>query len=278
VDPARLAKVEARIRDVIDAARKYRVDPAELPAALEDRKRRLAELGGEESLEALREQEAQLEKAFRTEATKLSRQRRSAAQELGREVTATMQTLAMGGGRLEVALQPLEAPNAGGLESVEILVAANAGQALAPLARVASGGELSRISLAVQVLLSGDASVPTLLFDEVDAGIGGGVAEIVGQLLAALGQRHQVLAVTHLPQVAVHARQQLRVAKAVRPTGTVATVEPLDGDDRVSEIARMLGGIKLTEATRRHAEELLQNARATGTQGRRKGRAAAGSR
>ena len=277
LDPARLAELDARMRSVFDAARKYHVDAAELPAALQTRRARLAELGGEESLEQLREQEAAAEKAYRGLAVELSKARQGAAQRLGAEVTRTMQRLAMTGGKLEVALEPLEAPGAGGLESVELRVAAHAGQALAPLAKVASGGELSRISLAIQVLLSGEASVPTLVFDEVDSGIGGGVAEIVGDLLQSLGRHHQVLSVTHLAQVAVHARQQLRVAKSAGPRGTVASVEPLDREARVEEVARMLGGLKITEATRRHAAEMLQNARATGTPVRKeRGKAAAG--
>jgi DNA repair protein RecN (Recombination protein N) len=188
-----------------------------------------------------------------------------------------MQTLAMGGGRLEVALELLEEPAAGGLEQVELRVATHAGQPLAPLARVASGGELSRISLAIQVLLSGQASVPTLIFDEVDSGIGGGVAEVVGRLLQSLARHHQVLSVTHLAQVAVHARTQLRVSKSAGSAGAVAAVEAMDADERVAEVARMLGGLKITEATRRHAEEMLQNARAAGTPVRKeKGKAAAG--
>ncbi len=278
VDPQRLAQLDGRLRDVFEAGRKYRVDPAELPAALEERKRRLAELGGEESLESLRQQEAAGEKAYRARATELSTARREAARRLGAEVTRTMQQLAMGGGRLEAVFQPLEIPGAGGLEGVELQVALNGGQALSPLARVASGGELSRLSLAIQVLLSGNASVPTLVFDEVDAGIGGGVAEVVGRLLQSLSRHHQVLAVTHLAQVAVHAREQLRVAKKAGPGGTLAGVEPLDAAARVEEVARMLGGLKITAATRRHAEEMLQNARAAGKPLRKeKGRAAAGS-
>jgi len=257
--------------------RKYRVDPADIPAALEERRARLAELGGEESLEKLREQEAAGERAYREAADELSKARRAAARRLGADVTKTMQQLAMPGGRLEVALEPLEAPGAGGLEAVELQVATHAGQPLAPLTRVASGGELSRLSLAVQVLLSGEASVPTLIFDEVDSGIGGAVAEVVGQLLQALSRHHQVLSVTHLAQVAVHARQQLRVAKQPGARGTFATVEALDSEERVAEVARMLGGLKITEATRRHAAEMLQNARTAGTQVRKeKGRAAAG--
>ena len=277
VDPGRLGQLDARIKAVVDSARKYRVDPAELPAALAERRARLAELGGEESLEALRAQEAANEKAFREAATKLSQVRREAARRLGSEVTATMQRLAMSGGRLEVALESLETPSAGGLEAVELRVAAHTGQPLAPLAKVASGGELSRLSLAIQVLLSGQASVPTLVFDEVDSGIGGGVAEVVGQLLQSLARHHQVLSVTHLPQVAVHARTQLRVAKQASARGTVASVEPLDAAARIDEIARMLGGIRITETTRRHADEMLQNARAAGTPVRKeKGKAAAG--
>jgi DNA repair protein RecN (Recombination protein N) len=265
VDPGRLGTLDARLKAVFDSARKYRVDPAELPAALAERRARMAELGGEESMEKLREQEAASERAFRESATRLAKVRRDAARKLSAEVTATMQRLSMAGGRLEVALEPLETPNAGGLESVELMVAAHPGQALAPLARVASGGELSRLSLAIQVLLSGQASVPTLIFDEVDSGIGGGVAEVVGQLLQSLARHHQVLSVTHLAQVAVHARTQLRVAKQVGRAGTAASVEALDAGERVEEVARMLGGLKITDATRRHAEEMLQNARAGGT-------------
>ncbi|HUP98461.1 MAG TPA: DNA repair protein RecN [Usitatibacter sp.] len=277
VDPGRLAQLDGRLKAVFDSARKYRVDPAELPAALAERRGRMSELGGEESLEKLREQEAATERAYREAATKLTAARREAARRLGAEVTRTMQGLAMAGGRLEVALEPLEEPAAGGLEAVELRVSAHTGQPLAPLARVASGGELSRISLAVQVLLSGQASVPTLVFDEVDSGIGGGVAEVVGQLLQALSRHHQVLSVTHLAQVAVHARTQLRVAKSGGSRGALATVETMDAEERVAEVARMLGGLKITEATRRHAEEMLQNARAGGTPVRKeKGKAAAG--
>jgi DNA repair protein RecN (Recombination protein N) len=277
VDPARLAELDARMRAVMDCARKYRVDPAGLPVALEERRHRLDELGGEESLEKLREQECALEKAWRQSAAALSKERTGAARKLGAEVTRTLARLGMPGGKLEVALAALDIPSAGGAESVEIMVTANPGQPLAPLARVASGGELSRVSLAIQVLLSADASVPTLIFDEVDAGIGGAVAEVVGQLLQTLSRRHQVLSVTHLPQVAVHARQQLGVTKASGRGGSRALVVPLDEGERVAEIARMLGGVKITEVTRRHAEELLQNARSAGTPVRKeKGRAAAG--
>jgi len=270
VDPGRLAELDARIKAVFDSARRFRVEPAQLPAALEERRARLAELGGEESLERLKEMESAAERIYRERATALGKARRAAARKLAAEVTRTMQDLAMAGGRLEVALTPLAEPSAGGLESVELQVAAHEGQPLGALARVASGGELSRLSLAVQVLLSGEASVPTLIFDEVDAGIGGGVAEVVGRLLQSLSRHHQVLSVTHLAQVAVHARQQLRVAKHAGSRGTYATVDFLGEEERVGEVARMLGGLRITEATRRHAAEMLQNARAAGTPMRRK--------
>jgi len=271
VDPSRLAELDRRLQAVHDCARKYRVEPGEIPELLAARRARLEDLGGEESLEQLREQEGRAEKAYREKARALSEARRGAAAQLGVEVTRTMQRLAMAGGRLVVALEPLSEPSAGGLESIELQVSTHSGQALAPLARVASGGELSRISLALQVLLSGRASVHTLIFDEVDSGIGGAVAEIVGQLLARLAAHHQVLSVTHLAQVAVHAREQWRVAKQPGPHGTFATVDPLDASSRIDEVARMLGGLKITEATRRHAAEMLQNARAAGTPKKGKG-------
>jgi len=277
MDPGRLAQLDARIQAVIDAARKYHVEAVRLPEALAERRARLSELGGAASVEALHAQEAQAERAYREAAGDLSRARREAARRLGAEVTRTMQGLAMAGGRLEVALVPLEPPSAGGLEAVELQVSTHAGQPLAALSRVASGGELSRLSLAIQVLLSGQASVATLVFDEVDSGIGGGVAEIVGRLLQSLGRHHQVLAVTHLPQVAVHARRQLRVAKEAGAGGAFATVVALEGEERGGEVARMLGGLTITEATRRHAKEMLQNALAAGTPVRKeRGKAAAG--
>jgi len=272
VDAARLGQLDRRIKAVLDCSRKYRIEAAEIPALLEARRARLAELGGEESLERLRDQEQAAEKVYRDVARRLSEKRRAAATSLGVEVTRTMQKLAMQGGRLVAALEPLTEPTSGGMEAIELQVSTHAGQPLAPLARVASGGELSRISLALQVLLSGRASVPTLIFDEVDSGIGGAVAEIVGQLLGTLSRHRQVLSVTHLPQVAVHAREQWRVTKHPGPKGTVAVVEPLDSSSRVEEISRMLGGLKITEATRRHATEMLQNARPAGTPSRKERR------
>jgi DNA repair protein RecN (Recombination protein N) len=168
-----------------------------------------------------------------------------------------MQTLAMQGGKFSVALLPLNEGNANGLEMVEFQVAANPGTPMRSLAKVASGGELSRISLAIQVAASRAASVPTLIFDEVDSGIGGRVAEIVGSLLKQLGKRHQVMCVTHLPQVAAQADAQWQVSKAAHAGKTLSSIRVMNQAERIEEIARMLGGVKITETTRKHAAELL---------------------
>ena len=190
--------------------------------------------------------------------TRLSAGRKKAAAKLGKEVTHAMQQLAMAGGRFEVALNPY--PPEGsvhGAELVEFLVAANPGVEPRALAKVASGGELSRISLAIQVITSKAARVPTLIFDEVDAGIGGGVAEMVGRQLKALGQERQVLCVTHLPQVAAQADQQWSVSKSGAEGSVKSAVSVLEGKARIEEIARMLGGTEITATTRKHAAEML---------------------
>jgi DNA repair protein RecN (Recombination protein N) len=256
-DPQQLREQERRIADVMEAARKYRVKPEALPQALETVVARLDELGGDADLAELAKQEATARNTYLTAAKKLSASRAKAAKKLSDDITTAMQTLAMQGGQFAVALLPLAEGNAHGLESVELQVAANQGSPLRSLAKVASGGELSRISLAIQVAASSAASVPTLIFDEVDSGIGGRVAEIVGSLLKQLGKRHQVLCVTHLPQVAAQADHQWQVSKAVEAGVTLSHIQVLKGDQRVEEIARMLGGVKITETTRKHAAELL---------------------
>src|SRR3989338_7787415 len=248
-DPQRLHELEQRIRSVMDAARKYRVAPEHLDEALQRIESRLAELGGNADLAELARQEVA--------AQKLSVGRKRAASKLAREITAAMQTLAMQDGSFAVALSPLAEGNACGLEAVEFQVAANPGVPARSLAKVASGGELSRISLAIQVATSQIASVPTLIFDEVDSGIGGRVAEIVGRLLKQLGRDYQVLCVTHLPQVAAAADHQWQVNKIVENGVTLSRITVLDGEQRIEEIARMLGGVKLTETTRKHAAEML---------------------
>jgi len=256
-DPQALQARERRIADVMEAARKYRVKPEQLPQVLADIVARLDELGGSADLAALTRQEATVRDEYMALAKKLSSARSKAANTLSAEITAAMQTLAMQGGQFAVALLPLAEGNAHGLESVELQVSANPGSPLRSMAKVASGGELSRISLAIQVAASHAASVPTLIFDEVDSGIGGRVAEIVGSLLKQLGKRHQVLCVTHLPQVAAQADQQWQVSKAVEQGITLSHIRVLEGEQRVEEIARMLGGVKITDTTRKHAAELL---------------------
>ncbi|KXS32590.1 MAG: DNA repair protein RecN, partial [Candidatus Gallionella acididurans] len=218
--------------------------------------------GGDADLAELERQEKAAQQSYLEAARKLTAARRKSADKLSREITAAMQTLAMQGGKFEVALLPLDqndgnSGNAHGLESIEFQVSANPGTPLRSLAKVASGGELSRISLAIQVATSQLAGAPTLIFDEVDSGIGGRVAEIVGHLLKKLGKTYQVLCVTHLPQVAAAADQQWQVSKAVENGVTLSHIAVLDGERRIEEIARMLGGVKITETTRKHAAEML---------------------
>ena len=256
-DPQRLREQEQRIQSVMDAARKYRVAPEQLDVALQRIETRLAELGGDADLVELEQQENTAQKNYVAAAQKLSAARKKSADKLSREITAALHTLAMPGGSFAVALLPLSEGNAYGLEAIEFQVAANPGVPPRSLAKVASGGELSRISLAIQVATSQIASVPTLIFDEVDSGIGGRVAEIVGQLLKKLGTSYQVLCVTHLPQVAATADQQWQVSKTVENGVTLSRIAVLDGEQRVEEIARMLGGVKITETTRKHAAEML---------------------
>jgi DNA repair protein RecN (Recombination protein N) len=239
------------------AARKHRVAPEELADTLASLQARLDELQAAADPEALAAKEAAALAHYRESAAKLTKGRAKAAKELGKAVTDAMQQLAMAGGRFEVALEPLAAPAAFGMETVEFRVAANAGQPPRALAKTASGGELSRIGLAIQVIASAASEAPTLIFDEVDVGIGGGVAEIVGRLLKQLGRDRQVLCVTHLPQVAAQADWQWSIAKEMRDGVTLSQVMPLDAAGRIDEIARMLGGVKITDTTRRHAREML---------------------
>jgi DNA repair protein RecN (Recombination protein N) len=261
LDPARLAELDNRIDAVTQMARKHRVSPEELSELLQRLRARLAELSLRADPAALAEREAKAEAAFRQVAKQLSALRSKTARALSKAVTAGMQELAMAGGRFDIALEPVPDGAASGLESVEFLVSANAGQPLRALAKVASGGELSRIGLALQVIASQAKSeklaAGTLIFDEVDVGIGGRVAEIVGRMLNELGRSRQVLCVTHLPQVAARADWQWSIAKQTHNGATTSTVSALDGDARVGEIARMLGGEKITETTRRHAAEML---------------------
>jgi DNA repair protein RecN (Recombination protein N) len=257
LDPERLRQVEARLEAIHGTARKFRVAPEALPEEHADLSDKLKQLADATDIEGLRKQEEKARAAYLEAAGKLSRTRAAAAKLLGTQVTAAMQELSMSGGSFVVALNACE-PGAHGLEQVEFLVAGHAGVAPRPLAKVASGGELARIALAISVITSDATTVPTLIFDEVDTGIGGGVAEVVGRLLKRLGEKRQVLCVTHLPQVASQAGQHFQVAKGTTQAGkTVSRIDVLDAKARVEEVARMLGGIEITETTRKHARELL---------------------
>ncbi|WP_341675156.1 DNA repair protein RecN [Niveibacterium sp. SC-1] len=255
-DPDALAEAERRIGAVTQFARKYRVQPEEILALQQTWELRLGEVARAGDIEALRADEATAQARFRERAGELSRQRTKAAKSLGLAVSDAMQTLAMAGGKFEVHIETAE-PSAHGLESIEFRVAANAHQTPRALAKVASGGELSRIGLAIQVIASRAGSAPTLVFDEVDVGIGGRVAEIVGRHLKALGVERQVLVVTHLPQVAAQADWQWQVSKGESRGSVRSMVQTLDREARIEEIARMLGGVDITETTRAHAAELL---------------------
>ncbi|HZR03261.1 MAG TPA: DNA repair protein RecN [Burkholderiales bacterium] len=257
LDPQRLREIEQRLDAVHTTARKYRITPSQLPELLADTRRRLEELGEAGNVEALTRAEGEAQQAYREKAQQLSAQRQRAAEALARQVSEQMQGLAMTGGRFEVQLVPVTEGNAQGLEQIEFLVAANPGASPRSLSKVASGGELSRISLAIQTVTSSISQVPTLVFDEVDAGIGGRVAEIVGRMLQKLGRKHQVMCITHLPQVAAAADQQWQVSKTASTDGARTQVRVLDSRQRVEEIARMLGGVKITETTRKHAAEML---------------------
>jgi DNA repair protein RecN (Recombination protein N) len=258
LDPARLAAVNDRLDAIHAAARKYRCDATELPEKLAVMRTRLEELELASDLATLIEQEQVACASYRNAADKLTSGRKKAAGKFSKDVTAAMKSLALGGGVFQVALN--SHPSEGSLhgnELVEFQVAANPGVEPRSLAKVASGGELSRISLAIQVVASKSAPVPTLIFDEVDAGIGGAVAEVVGKKLKELGASRQVLCVTHLAQVAAQADAQWSVAKQTDKGGVKSAVRVLDQAGRIDEIARMLGGMSITATTRKHAAEML---------------------
>ena len=270
LDPAHLARVEQRMTAAHHLARKHRLAAEDLPGL---RNRFEAELDtlehSETRLEDLQQAVQETLAGYRTSAGQLSEQRAAAARDLAERISQTLAGLGMPGGRLSIALEPLDKPTPGGLETVEFLVSANPGQPLRPLAKVVSGGELSRISLAIQVITAHAARIPTLIFDEVDTGIGGGVAEVVGRELRALGGNRQVLCVTHLPQVAAQAHQQFKVEKQIDGESTHTQVLALAADERITEIARMLGGLELTANTLAHAREMVEGALAMATGGKR---------
>ncbi|AYY96383.1 DNA repair protein RecN [Burkholderia multivorans] len=258
LDPDRLAQVEMRLDALHSTARKFRLPPDTLHEEHAARRAQLAALDAAADLGALEAAQAKAWDAYLADAKRLSKARAQAAKALGTAVTAGMQELSMAGGSFEVALVPLADGGPHGLEQIEFRVAGHAGVPLRPLAKVASGGELARISLALAVIASAASPTPTLIFDEVDTGIGGGVAEVVGRLLHQLGRDRQVLCVTHLPQVAARGDHHFQVAKGSdEHGGTVSTVVALDKASRIEEVARMLGGLEITATTRKHAKEML---------------------
>ena len=257
LDPQRLAALDERMSLWVSLARRYKRTPAELPGLLAGWKEELAKLDAATDLGALEATEQKAAAAYTAEARALSRQRTKAAPLLGKAITQAMQGLGMQGGRFEVMLEKSAQPTQSGMEDVAFLVAGHAGSTPRPVGKVASGGELSRIALAIAVTTSQLGTAQTLIFDEVDSGVGGAVAETVGRLMKQLGGDRQVMAVTHLPQVAACADHHLVVAKQSDAAGTASTVAAVHGEQRVAEVARMLGGERLSGTTLAHAKEML---------------------
>jgi len=258
LDPARLAQLDERMALWVSLSRRYKRAPADLPALLSGWKGELTRLDAAVDLAALEQSEKQGHGAYLAEAKTIAKARAKAAPLLSKAITQAMQGLGMQGGRFEVALEPLPLPQQHGLEEVSFLVAGHAGSTPRPVNKVASGGELSRIALAIAVTTSQLGTAQTLIFDEVDSGVGGAVAETVGRLMKQLGLDRQVLAVTHLPQVAACADHHLVVTKQALGKGVHSTVTGVMGEQRVAEIARMLGGEHLSGTTLAHAKEMLQ--------------------
>ena len=259
LEPHRLADLDERLALWVGLARRYKRPPAELPELLASWQSELQKLDESADLVHLVHLEDEANQAYLQEARAISKSRAKAAPRLASAITQAMQGLGMQGGKFEVALTPLAQPAQHGLEQAEFLVAGHSGSTPRPVGKVASGGELSRIALAIAVTTSQLGEAQTLIFDEVDSGVGGAVAETVGRLMKQLGKDRQVMAVTHLPQVAACADQHLLVAKRTENGKTLSTVEAVDGEFRVAEIGRMLGGEKLSSTTLAHAKEMLEN-------------------
>jgi DNA repair protein RecN (Recombination protein N) len=258
LDPQQLAELDQRLAAWMGLARRYKRGPAELPALLEGWRAELRRLDAAADLQGLERASASAHQAYLKEAQAISKARSQAAPKLARAITQAMQGLGMQGGRFEIKLEALDPPQASGLEQVQFLVAGHPGATPRPVGKVASGGELSRMALAIAVTTSRLGLAQTLIFDEVDAGVGGAVAETVGRLMKQLGRDRQVLAVTHLPQVAACADAHLLVSKESRGQHTSSRVVPIRGEERVTEIARMLGGERLSDTSLAHARQMLQ--------------------
>ena len=257
VDPERLSEVEERLKALFAASKKFKVTPEDLPEVWQETQRKLAAIQDAQDLAGLEKKVAQIFETYLSKAKLLTAARKKAAKSLETAITEAMQDLSMAGGRFAIDIQTQEKPSSYGMEQVEFLVAGHPGVTPKPLSKVASGGELARISLAISVITSEASNIPTLIFDEVDSGIGGAVAATVGKRLKELGQHHQVLCVTHLAQVAAQGHQHWKVKKYSENNVTTSAISSLNRNERVEEIARMLGGAEITDTTRRHARELL---------------------
>jgi DNA repair protein RecN (Recombination protein N) len=257
LDPERLSELEERVQGYYRCSKKFHCSPDELPTKWAELKNQLFNLNAAQDIESLLKDSKSKESTYLKLAHDLSKARQQAALKFSSAITDSMQTLAMSGGKFEVELIALDKPGPHGLEQIDFLVAGHPGVKPRPISKVASGGELARISLAIAVIASKSSATPTLIFDEVDSGIGGAVAQTVGALLKQLGQSHQVLCVTHLPQVAAQGDHQWRVQKSLIDGKTISKIEVLGRSERVDEIARMLGGVEMTPTTLRHARELL---------------------
>jgi DNA repair protein RecN (Recombination protein N) len=260
LDPSQLEIVEQRIQDILDVARKHRIDPDDL---FEFQKQLINELNNldfsDERLQKLQNDYTALEQTYQQAADALFSSRKKAAKDLDKKITSAMQKLGMRGGKFQinVTLDDKNRRSAHGSNHIEFTVAANPGQECKPLSRVASGGELARISLAIQMIAARQGKIPTLIFDEVDSGVGGSIAEVVGQHLRELGNENQVICITHLPQVASQAHHHMKVHKQSRKRQTQTQVDPLDRKQRIAEIARMLSGVDVTQQSLAHAEEMI---------------------
>ncbi len=264
LDPQRLQELEERLSQLFGLAKKYNIAPEELVTKQQQLQQSLEQLThSEHQLETLKQDCNQAWQAFQTQAQTLQQARKDSATALSKAITQSMQTLGMPNGKFEVHLEPLSTPNASGLDKATFYVTTNPGHPPQPLAKIASGGELSRISLAIQVATAEITHLPTLIFDEVDVGIGGAIAEVVGKKMQQLGAHKQILSITHLAQVAAHGHQHLRIEKQTHNQQTFTQVTELSHQERIEELARMLGGLTLTQHTLKHAKEMLDHAHKT---------------
>jgi DNA repair protein RecN (Recombination protein N) len=264
-DPARFQEVDERTGLIHDLARKHRVDAEQLLEVHQQLAEELNNLDhADENINKLEAESRRLQTEYSQLAKKLSASRQKYADELNKKITKAMQTLNMTGGRFEIEISDSENKKftAYGIDNIEFKVSTNPGQPCKLLAKTASGGELARISLAIQMITAQQGRIPTLIFDEVDSGVGGGTAEIVGQHLRTLGESRQVFCVTHLPQVASQAHHHMQVAKLSSKTETITQINNLDQKQRIEEISRMLGGVEITKQTRAHAKEMLSKSQA----------------